>query len=162
MQELLNLVEKLLAELWALREEKYYSPSTGKTYLAELPQGYEGQYGPGLKSLAADMYFEVGASEPKILGFLHRFDLKISKGRFSNLLIRGQEVFHKKSDALYESGLRSSRYQQTDSTLTRVNGQNQNCHVVCNRFYSVYRTLPHKDRLSCWMYCETVARASSV
>jgi regulator of replication initiation timing len=130
------------------RKEKYYSPSTGKTYLAELPQGYEGQYGPGVKALAADMYFEVGASEPKILGFLHRFDLKISKGRFSNLLIRGQKVFHNESDALYESGLRSSRYQQTDSTLTRVNGQNQNCHVVCNRFYSVYRTLPHKDRLS--------------
>jgi regulator of replication initiation timing len=130
------------------RKEKYYSPTTGKTYLAELPQGYEGQYGPGVKALAADMYFEVGASEPKILGFLHRFDLKISKGGFSNLLIRGQEVFHNESDALYESGLRSSSYQQTDSTLTRVNGQNQNCHVVCNRFYSVYRTLPHKDRLS--------------
>jgi hypothetical protein len=130
------------------RKEKYYSPSTGKTYLAELPQGYEGQYGPGVKALAADMYFEVGASEPKTLGFLHRFGLIISKGGFSNLLIRGQEVFHTESDAVYESGLRSTSYQQSDSTLTRVNGQNQHCHVVCNRFYSVYRTLPHKDRLS--------------
>jgi hypothetical protein len=130
------------------RKEKYYSPSTGKTYLAKLPQGYEGQYGPGVKALAPDMYFEVGASEPKILGFLHRVGLKISKGEFSNLLIKDQDVFHNESDALYESGLRSSSYQQSDSTLTRVNGQNQNCHVVCNRFYSVYRTLPHKDRLS--------------
>ena len=130
------------------RKEKYYSPSTGKTYLAELPQGYEGQFGPGVKALAMDMYFEVGASEPKTLGFLHRFGLIISKGGFSNLLIKGQEVFHAESDAVYESGLRSTIYQQTDSTLTRVNGQNQNCHVVCNRFYSVYRTLPHKDRLS--------------
>lgn len=130
------------------RKEKYYSPSTGKTYLAELPQGYEGQYGPGVKALAADMYFEVGASEPKTLGFLHRFGLIISKGGFSNLLIKGQEVFYAESDAVYESGLRSTSYQQSDSTLTRVNGQNQNCHVVCNRFYSVYRTLPHKDRLS--------------
>jgi hypothetical protein len=130
------------------RKEKYYSPSTGKTYLAELPRGYEGQYGPGVKALAADMYFEVGASEPKALGFLHRFGLIISKGGFSNLLIKGQEVFHAESDAVYESGLRSTSYQQSDSTLTRVNGQNENCHVVCNRFYSVYRTLPHKDRLS--------------
>lgn len=130
------------------RKEKYYSPSTGKTYLAELPQGYEGQFGPGVKALAADMYFEVGASEPKTLGFLKRFGLRISKGGFSNLLIKNQDVFHNESDALYESGLRSSIYQQSDSTLTRVNGQNQNCHVVCNRFYSVYRTLPHKDRMS--------------
>jgi hypothetical protein len=94
------------------------------------------------------MYFEVGASEPKILGFLNQFGLNISKGQLSNLLIGGQEVFHTESDAVYESGLRSTSYQQSDSTLTRVNGQNQNCHVVCNRFYSVYRTLPHKDRMS--------------
>jgi hypothetical protein len=130
------------------RKEKYYSPSTGKTYLARLPRGYEGELGPGVKSFGLDMYFEVGASEPKILGFLHRVGLKISKGKFSNLLIEDQDVFHTESDAAYESGLCSTSYQQTDSTLTRVNGQNQNCHIVCNPFYTVYRTLPHKDRMS--------------
>lgn len=130
------------------RKEKYYSPSTGKTYLAALPRGYEGEFGPGVKALGLDMYFEVGASEPKILGFLTRVGVRISKGKLSNLLIAGQELFHGESDAVYESGLRSTRYQQTDSTLTRVNGQNQNCNVVCNPFYTVYRTLPHKDRLS--------------
>jgi len=130
------------------RKEKYYSPSTGKTYLAKLPRGYEGEFGPGVKALGLDMYFEVGASEPKILGFLHRVGMKISKGKFSDLLIEDQAVFHAESDAVYKSGLRSTSYQQTDSTLTRVNGQNQNCHVVCNPFYSVYRTLAHKDRLS--------------
>jgi hypothetical protein len=130
------------------RKEKYYSPSTGKTYLAKLPRGYEGEFGPGVKALGLDMYFEVGASEPKILGFLHRFGVQISKGKLSSLLIEDQDVFHAESDAVYESGLRSTNYQQTDSTLTRVNGQNQNCHIVCNPFYTVYRTLPHKDRLS--------------
>jgi hypothetical protein len=130
------------------RKEKYYSPSTGKTYLAKLPRGYEGELGPGVKSFGLDMYFEVGASEPKILGFLHRVGLDISKGKFSNLLIEDQDEFHAESDAVYESGLRSSTYQQSDSTLTRVNGQNQNCHIVCNPFYTVYRTLAHKDRMS--------------
>lgn len=130
------------------RKEKYYSPSTGKIYLARLPRGYEGEFGPGVKALGLDMYFEVGASEPKIIGFLHRVGMQISKGKFSDLLIAGQDVFHKESDAVYESGLRSSAYQQSNSTLTRVNGQNQNCHIVCNPFYSVYRTLVHKDRMS--------------
>ena len=130
------------------RKEKYYSPSTGKTYLAELPRGYEGEFGPGVKAFGLDMYFEVGASEPKIVGFLHRIGMEISKGKFSNLLLEDQDVFHTESDAVYESGLRSTSYQQTDSTLTRVNGQNQNCHIVCNPFYTVYRTLPQKDRLS--------------
>jgi hypothetical protein len=53
---------------------------------------------------------QVGASEPKIVGFLHRVGLKISKGKFSNLLIENQDVFHTESDAVYESGLRSSTY----------------------------------------------------
>ena len=129
-------------------KEKYYSPSTHRTYLAKLPAGYDGQFGPGVKALGLDLYFEVGASEPKILGFFENIGLKISKGALSSLLIKNQEVFHAESDAIYESGLRSTSYQQSDSNLTRVNGQNQNCHVVCNPFYSVYRTLPHKDRMS--------------
>ena len=130
------------------RKEKYYSPSTGKTYLAKLPRGYEGEFGPGVKALGLDMYFEVGASEPKIIGFLRRAGVYISKGKLSSLLIENQDVFHAESDAVYESGLRSTSYQQTDATLTRVNGQNQNCNIVCNPFYTVYRTQPHKDRLS--------------
>ena len=130
------------------RKEKYYSPSTGKTYLAQLPHEYAGQFGPGIKALVPAMYFGIGTSEPKILEFLKHFGLNISKGKLSALLIEGQDVFHAESDAVYESGLRSTSYQQSDSTLTRVNGQNQNCHVVCNPFYSVYRTLAHKDRMS--------------
>lgn len=129
-------------------KEKYYSPSTHKTYLAKLPAGYDGQFGPGVKALGLNLYFEVGASEPKILGFFENIGLKISKGTLSSLLIKNQGVFDAESDAIYESGLRSTSYQQSDSTLTRVNGQNQNCHVVCNPFYSVYRTLLHKDRIS--------------
>jgi len=49
------------------RKKKYHSRSEGKTYLAELPRGYEGQFGPGLKSLAIVMSFGMQATEPKIL-----------------------------------------------------------------------------------------------
>jgi len=130
------------------RKEKYYSASKKKTYLAKLPRGYEGQFGPGVKALLPVLYFGMGASEPKILEFFENSGLRMSKGQLSNLLIKDQDEFHAESDAVYESGLRSSSYQQSDSTLTRVNGQNQNCHVVCNPVYTAYRTLPHKNRLS--------------
>jgi hypothetical protein len=42
------------------RKEKYYAASTGKTYLAPLPQGYDGEFGPNLKSqclLFAHLYY---------------------------------------------------------------------------------------------------------
>lgn len=130
------------------RKEKYYAASTGKSYLGQLPQGYEGQFGPGVKALIPALYFGMGASEPKILELLTNAGLQISKGQVSHLLIQGQEKFHAEKEAVYEAGLRSSPWQHIDDTLTRVDGQNQHCHVVCNPAYTVYETKPNKDRLS--------------
>ncbi len=130
------------------RKEKYYSPSQRKTYVAELPTGYEGQFGPGIKALVRTLYYGSQMTEPKILEFLEHIGIQISSGQISNLLTKGQEEFHKESDAVLEAGLRSSPYQHTDGTPTRVDGQNQNCQILCNPVYSSYRTMPHKDRLT--------------
>ncbi len=130
------------------RKERYYAASTRKSYLAPLPQGYEGQFGPGVKALIPALYFGMGSSEPKILEFLTNAGIQISEGEVSDLLIKEQEDFHVEKDAVCEAGLRSSPWQHTDDTQTRVNGQNQHCHVVCNPVYTAYHTKPNKDRLS--------------
>jgi hypothetical protein len=129
-------------------KQKYYAASTRKTYLAQLPYGYAGQFGPGIKSLALTMYFGMQASEPKILEFFEHVGLQISEGELSNLLIKDQADFHAEKDAVYEAGLRSSPWQHTDDTQTRVDGQNQHCHVVCNPVYTAYHTRPTKERLT--------------
>jgi hypothetical protein len=129
-------------------KEKYWAASTGQTYLAELPRGYEGQFGPGIKALTLTLYFGGGMSEPKILGLYENVGVQISVGELSNLLIKGQEEFHVEKDAVYEAGLGSSPWQHTDHTSTRVDGQNQHCHIVCNPLYTIYATTPRKDRLS--------------
>ena len=129
-------------------KQKYYAASTRKTYLAELPGGYEGQFGPGIKALTLAFYYGIGTSEPKILEFFENVGIQISAGEISNLLIKKQEDFHAEKDAVYEAGLQSSPWQQTDDTLTRVDGQNQHCHVVCNPVYTSYHTRASKDRLS--------------
>ena len=129
-------------------KQKYYAPSTRQTYLAQLPQGYEGQFGPGVKALTLALYFGMGTSEPKIREFFENVGIQISDGELSNLLIKDQAGFHAEKDAVYEAGLRSSPWQHTDDTQTRVNGQNQHCHVVCNPVYSAYQTTPTKERLA--------------
>jgi hypothetical protein len=129
-------------------KQKYYSASTRKTYLADLPRGYEGQFGPGIKALTLVFYYGIGTSEPKILEFFENVGIHISAGEISNLLIKKQESFHAEKDAVYEAGLQSSPWQQTDDTLTRVDGQNQHCHVVCNPVYTSYHTRSSKERLS--------------
>jgi hypothetical protein len=129
-------------------KEKYHATSTGKSYLAELPRGYEGEFGPGIKALTLTLYFGAGISEPKILELYADAGVQISKGEVSQLLIKGQEAFHAEKEAVYEAGLRSSPWQHIDDTGTRVNGQNWHCHIVCNPLYTLYHTLSGKDRLS--------------
>jgi hypothetical protein len=129
-------------------KEKYWAYSTGKTYLAELPLGYEGQFGPGLKALTLTLYYGGGMSEPKILDLYENVGIQISAGEVSNLLIKGQEPFHIEKEEVCEAGLGSSPWQHTDQTSTRVDGQNQHCNIVCNPLYTIYTTTPQKDRLS--------------
>jgi hypothetical protein len=129
-------------------KEKYYSARARQSYVAELPPGYSGQFGPGVQALALVLYFGMQASEPKIHEFFANVGVEISAGQVSNLLIKKRADFHQESDEVYDAGLRSSPWQHTDDTLTRVNGQNQHCHVVCNPVYTAYHTRPTKERLT--------------
>jgi hypothetical protein len=130
------------------RKEKYYSKSNRQTYLAELPAGYHGQFGPNMKAWVLTLYYEGGMSEPKILSVLQTVGMQISAGQLSDLLIKDQEVFHAECTDVVQAGLSSSPWQHLDSTGTRVNGTNQHCHVLCNPLYTFYCTTRSKDRLS--------------
>ncbi len=129
-------------------KEKYYSPSLNKSYLAPLPPGYEGEFGPGLKSLSLKLYFDTNVTQPRILDLLDDADITISAGQLSNFLIKNHDGFHKEKDALYEAGLKSSPWHHIDDTSTRVNGQNQYCQILCNPLYTAYFTTQNKSRLT--------------
>ncbi|MBW2566874.1 MAG: transposase [Deltaproteobacteria bacterium] len=129
-------------------KEKYYSPSLNKSYLAPLPPGYEGEFGPGLKSLSLKLYFDTNVTQPRILDLLDDADIIISAGQLSNFLIKNHDGFHKEKDALYEAGLKSSPWHHIDDTSTRVNGQNQYCQILCNPLYTAYFTTQNKSRLT--------------
>jgi Transposase IS66 family len=130
------------------RKEKFYAASTGRSYLAALPAGYRGEFGPGLRTLALELYYAGLMSEPKIRDLFGSVGVQISAGGLSNLLIQDQDAFHGEKAALYRAGLASSPWQHLDDTSTRVAGQNQFCHIVCNPLFSAYFTLPGKDRLT--------------
>jgi len=50
------------------------------------------------------------------------------------------------AQAIQQAGLASSRWQATDQTATRVDGQNETCHVLGNALYTVYHTRPGGTR----------------
>ena len=129
-------------------KQKFYSAAQGRTYLAALPSGYDGQFGPGIKALSIVLYYGANVSEPKILELFRSAGIVISDGQLSNLLIKGQEAFHTEKAAVHAAGLASSPWQHLDETSTRVNGQNQHCQVMCNPLYTSYQTTEGKDRQS--------------
>ena len=129
-------------------KEKYYSPSLKKSYLAPLPPGFEGEFGPAIKSLAIKLSFDTNVTQPRILDLFGDADISISAGQLSNFLIKGHDAFHQEKDALYEAGLKSTPWHHIDDTSTRVNGQNQYCQILCNPLYTAYFTTPNKTRLT--------------
>src|SRR6266849_6364230 len=130
------------------RKEQYYPPSQKRTYLAQLPAGYQGQFGPAVRAWVLALYYAAGMSEPKILELLYTVGMHISAGQLSGFLIQDQEQFHAESAAVVQAGLTSSPWHHLDSTGTSVDGKKQQCHVLCNPLYTAYCTLPAKDRLS--------------
>jgi Transposase IS66 family len=129
-------------------KEIWYAASTGRSYRAPLPRGYIGEFGPGIHALVLVLAFGCLVSEAKIRELFTNVGVQIAHGTISNLLIHDQTAFHTEADAVMQAGLASSPWQQIDDTGTRVNGQNQHCQIVCNPWYTSYRTTASKDRLS--------------
>jgi hypothetical protein len=112
-----------LTEAVCYKRKKYYSPSLKFCYTAPLPQGYEGQFGPGVRAWVLDLYYGCGMSEPKIYEFLHTIGLVVSRGQISNWLIKDHQLFHAEGEAIVRADLDSSEWQNLDSTATHLNGK---------------------------------------
>jgi hypothetical protein len=130
------------------RKEKYYAPSTGETYLAPLPAGYHGEFGPNLKSLCLLFSHLCNMTEPKIADLLENFGIAISSGQISAWLTGAYPGIQEEKQAIVEAGLASSPWQHMDDTGTRVNGENHHCQILCNPLYGAYFTTVRKDRLT--------------
>lgn len=129
------------------RREKYYSPSRKETFVAPLPQGYGGEFGPGLRAYVMTQYWVANVSEPKILEVLRSRGIVMSAGQLSNILTHKTEKFHEEKQEVHRAGLQSAPWQQADDTSTRVDGVTRYCHVIGNAFYTVFATLDGKSRL---------------
>lgn len=130
------------------RKEKFYSPSAKQTFLAPLPPGYGGEFGPGLKSSCLLFSHLCNMTEPKIAALLADIGIVISAGQISAWLTGAHAQFEEEKKAIVEAGLKSTPWQHIDDTGTRVDGQNQHCQILCNPLYTAYFTTARKDRMT--------------
>lgn len=129
------------------RLAKYYAPSTKKSYQARLPAGYQGGFGPGLRTLVLYMGYETNTSQAKIHSLLRSVGVRISAGTIAGMLLAPPALAAEEA-AIRHAGLASSVYQHLDATSTRVNGVEQQCHVLDAPLYVSYTTTPTKNRLA--------------
>lgn len=132
----------------AFEKAKYYSPSLKKTFMADLPTGYTGDYGPNIRALVLDLHHNGKMTESAILVFLTNHGVRISAASISRLITDKHDVFHQEKQDIVKAGLASAVCQQMDDTSARVAGKNHYTHILCNVFYTAFFTRKRKDRLT--------------
>lgn len=93
------------------KRKSYYSPSQNKTYLGEIPQGYEGDFGPDINTQIVTFKYVTNMSIPKIKEFYDNVDIKISNTYISNRLTKHIDPFHHEKSKLYKASLQTMSYQ---------------------------------------------------
>ena len=129
-------------------KEVYYSPSLRKTYIATLPDGYCGDFGPSIKALILDMHHSEKMTESAIHHFLTNHGIDIARSSISRILTDHHDHFHQEKKDIIDAGLKSSVHQQIDDTSARVRGINYYTHILCNTFYTAFFTRKNKTRLT--------------
>lgn len=132
----------------AFKKELYYSPSQGEIFLAPLPAGYQGEFGPNVKALIVSLHYVHKMTELAIVEFLRNHGLLISAASISRIITDKHDSFHQEKKEIIQAGLPSTIYQQMDDTGARVNGKNYYTHILCNDYYTAYFTRARKDRLT--------------
>ena len=130
--------------------EEYYSPSTGKSYIAEMPINNRGShFGSNLKALIIALYYNGNMTEPGIHRFLtSTTELKISLSTISRFLTDDIDIISKEKQDIVQTGMELSPYIQMDDTSARVNGQNHYLHILCSQYFISYFTEENKDRFT--------------
>ena len=142
------IVQDLLLQPEIIRfvREVWLVPSTGATITAPLPDGYHGEFGPHIRALTLTLGHGANVSQPSLLTFFQDAGIAIGKGTIARWLRDQRATWVTEAQAIHQAGLASTDWQATDQTSTRVDGQNQTCHVLGNPYFTVYQTRPGGTR----------------
>ena len=130
------------------KKRMYYSSSLKKTFIADLPSGYQGEFGPKIKALVIDLHQNNKMTESAIHEFLSNHGTLISPATVSRFITEHHDAFHQEKKDIVKAGLASSLYQQMDDTGAKVKGINHYTHILCHTGYTAFFTRRRKDRLT--------------
>ena len=142
-QELIIKRENILYELeiWCTPEGKYI--------YGQLPEALRStDFGTTLKSYILSQYHECHVTQPLLHEQLKGFGIDISTGEISRILTEDKEDFHRESEEILSMALQEMPFIQTDDTLARHQGKNGYCTVICNDFFTYFKSTESKSRVN--------------
>lgn len=81
--------------------ERYYSPSKGETFDAELPPGYQGgEYGPNLVAFMFMLYFQARVTQNKIEKIANGIGVSITDSEIGRILIKPRPELQKEQEQI--------------------------------------------------------------
>ena len=126
-----------------------FETADGKYICSKLPKHLNGKhFCPELVSYILYQYYHCGVTQPLLLEQLREFEIDISKGQLSNILIEDKDAFHKEKDHILAVGLEVSSYINVDDTGARHNGKNGYCTHIGNESFSWFESTTSKSRIN--------------
>jgi hypothetical protein len=126
-----------------------YETADGDYICGKLPENLNDKhFSPELISFSLYQHHHCGVTQPLLLEQLREFEIDISKGQLSNILIEGKEAFHKEKDHILTVGLEVSNYINVDDTGARHNGKNGYCTHIGNETFSWFESTESKSRIN--------------
>ncbi|WP_129677268.1 transposase [Candidatus Chloroploca sp. Khr17] len=136
----------MAVEVVRFTRDVWYVPSTNTTITAPLPPGYRGGFCPTIHALVPALGHGANVSQPALLTFLRDVGLTIGTGTVARMLLDPDGFWADEAAAIHQTGLATGSWVATDQTSTRVDGQNEVCHVVGNALFTSYHTRPGGTR----------------
>lgn len=137
---------RIEAEVIRFVREVWYCPRTRTTITAPLPPGYHGGFSPAIRALVLSLGHGANVSQPALLTFLRDVGVQIGAGTLARMLLDADGAWAAEAADIHTTGLASGDWVASDQTATRVDGQNEVCHVVGNTLFTSYHTRPGGTR----------------
>ena len=150
-----SIIQRLRINVEVVRfvRELWYVPSTNTTLTAPLPPGYRGGFCPTIQSIIPALGHGANVSQPALLRFLRDIGLTIGTGTVARMLLDPEGSWVHEAADVHRTGLTTRSWVATDQTSTRVDGQNEVCHVVGNGWFTSYHTVPAAHARMSWQCC---------
>jgi hypothetical protein len=127
--------------------ERWEGPN-GEYLVGMLPKNVSGHFGHTLTSYILYQYYGALVTRPILLTQLHELGIDISRGQLDRVLIQGKESFHQEKADILSTGIRLSRYIQTDDTKARHAGKNGFCTLIAGELFSWFSSTECKNRIN--------------